>query len=75
LLETKKDEVSVGWRKLLNGQLHNFHSSLNIITVTRTRMILWAGHLESMWNEKHILNYSPKSERKRTLDWYRRRWM
>jgi hypothetical protein len=34
----KRDEIIVGWRKLLNEELHDFYSSVNI-----TRMIIQGG--------------------------------
>jgi hypothetical protein len=33
----KGDEVSGGWRKLHNEELHNLYSSLSIITMTKLR--------------------------------------
>jgi hypothetical protein len=33
ILGPKREEVMGGWRKLYNGQLHNFYTSTNIITV------------------------------------------
>jgi hypothetical protein len=35
---TKRDEVTGGWRKLHNGELDNFYSSPNIITVKEDEM-------------------------------------
>jgi len=34
---SKRQEVTEGWRKLLNGELHNFYPSSNIIRVTKTK--------------------------------------
>jgi hypothetical protein len=39
----KRDEVTEGWRKLHNEELHIFYSSLSIIMVIRSRRIRWAG--------------------------------
>jgi hypothetical protein len=40
----KRDEVTRGWRKLQNEELHNLYSSPIII-----RMIMpWTGHVERM---------------------------
>jgi hypothetical protein len=33
----KRDEVTGGWRKLYNDELHNLYSSLNIIRMIKTR--------------------------------------
>jgi hypothetical protein len=40
----KRDEVTVGWRKLHNEELHNLYSSPSIIRVITSRMMRWAGH-------------------------------
>jgi hypothetical protein len=34
---SKRDEVITGWRKLYNVEIHNLHSSLNIIRIMKTR--------------------------------------
>jgi hypothetical protein len=41
----KRDEVSRGWRKLHDEELHNLYGSLNIIRVIEPRRIRWAGHV------------------------------
>jgi hypothetical protein len=33
----KREEVEGGWRRLHNEELHNFYTSPNIITVTKSR--------------------------------------
>jgi hypothetical protein len=40
----KRDEVTRGWRKLHNEELHNFYSSPSIIRVIKSRRMRWAGH-------------------------------
>jgi hypothetical protein len=42
---TKRDEVTGGWRKLHNGELHYYHSSPNIIRMIKSRRMGWAGHV------------------------------
>jgi hypothetical protein len=37
--------VDSGWRKLHNEELHDVHSSPNIICVIKSRMMRWAGHV------------------------------
>jgi hypothetical protein len=39
----KKDEVTGGWRKLHNVELHNLHSSPNIIRMIKSRRMRWMG--------------------------------
>jgi hypothetical protein len=41
----KRDEVAGGWRKLLNGEVHNFYSSPSIIRTVRSRMMKLVGHV------------------------------
>jgi hypothetical protein len=38
-------EVLGGWRKLLNEVLYNLYSSSDIIRMTKSRMMRWAGHV------------------------------
>jgi len=38
-------EVTGGWRKLYSEGLHNLYSSPNIICVTKSRRMRWAGHV------------------------------
>jgi hypothetical protein len=41
----KRDEVTGGWRKLHNEELHNLYSLPSIITIIRSRKIKLAGHI------------------------------
>jgi hypothetical protein len=41
----KRDEVTGGWRKLHNEELHNLSSSSNIIRMIKSRRMRWAGHV------------------------------
>jgi hypothetical protein len=41
----KRDEVTGGWRKLHNEELHNLYSSLNITRITKSRRIRWTWHI------------------------------
>jgi hypothetical protein len=41
----KRDEVTGGWRKLHNEELHNLYSSPNIIRMIRSRRMRWEGDL------------------------------
>jgi hypothetical protein len=43
----KRDEVTGGWRKLHN-ELHNLYSSSNIIRMTKSRRMRWAGQVAGM---------------------------
>jgi hypothetical protein len=41
----KRDEVTGGWRKLHNEELHNLYSSLSIIRMDKSRRMTWAGNV------------------------------
>jgi hypothetical protein len=44
----KRDEVTGGWRKLHNEELHGLYSSPSIIRVIKERRMRWAGHVARM---------------------------
>jgi hypothetical protein len=44
----KRDEVTGGWRKLHNEELHNLYSSPSIIRMIKSRRMRWAGHVARM---------------------------
>jgi hypothetical protein len=72
----KRDEVTGGWRKLHNEELHTLYSSSNIIRMIKSKRIKWAGHVARIWETKNayrILVVTP--ERKRPLGRPRRRWV
>jgi hypothetical protein len=54
----KREEVTGGWRKLHNMELHKLYSSPNIIVVIKLRRMRWVGHGR---NEKCIQNFSWKT--------------
>jgi hypothetical protein len=44
----ERDEVTGGWRKLHNEELHNLYSSPSIIRMIKSRRMRWAGHVARM---------------------------
>jgi hypothetical protein len=44
----KRDEVTGEWRRLHNKELNALYSSPNIIQVTKSRRLRWAGHVARM---------------------------
>jgi hypothetical protein len=71
----KRDEVTGGWRKLHNEELHNLYSSPNIIRMIKSRRMRWVEHVArngKMRNEYTIL--VGKSEGKRPLGRPKSRW-
>jgi hypothetical protein len=47
----KKDEVTGGWRKLHNEELHNLYSSPSIIRMIKSRRKRWAGEWSTTGGE------------------------
>jgi hypothetical protein len=45
---SERDEVTGGWRRLQNGELHDLYSSPNIIRVITSRRMSWVGHVACM---------------------------
>jgi hypothetical protein len=44
----KRDEMTGGWRKLHNEELHSLYSSPNIIRMIKSRRVKWTGHVARM---------------------------
>jgi hypothetical protein len=71
----KMDEVTAGWRKLHNEQLHDLYSSPGIVRVIRARSIRWAGHVMRMGKVRGAYNIlAGRPEGKRQLGRPRHRW-
>jgi hypothetical protein len=72
----KRDEVTGGWRKLHNDELHNLYYSPSIIRMIKLRRMKWAGHVARMGEKRYsyrILVGNP--EGKRPVGRPRRRWV
>jgi hypothetical protein len=48
ILGPKTDEVTGGWRKLHNEELHNFYFPPSLIRVSKSRRMRWVGHVARM---------------------------
>jgi hypothetical protein len=49
----KRDEVTGGWRKLHNEELHNLYSSPSIIRMVKSRKMTWSGHVARMGQKRN----------------------
>jgi hypothetical protein len=47
-----RDEMTGGWRKLHNEELHNLYSSPSIIKMTKSRTMRWEGHVAGIGTRK-----------------------
>jgi hypothetical protein len=71
----KRDEVTGGWRKLLNEELHGLYSSPIIVRVIKARRLRWVGHVVHMGEVRG--SYSilvGRPEGRRPLGRPRHRW-
>jgi hypothetical protein len=62
----KRDEVTGGFRKLHNEELHNLYSSPSIIRMIKSMRMRWAGHVAWMGEERNayrILVGKPEGKR------------
>jgi len=48
IFKPKKEEVTGGWRKLHNYELHNLHSLSDIVRMTEPGRMKWADHVTCM---------------------------
>jgi hypothetical protein len=74
----KSDDVTGGWGKLHNEELHNLYSSPSIIRMMKSRRMSWARHVALMGDKRTVLVYRilvGKPERKRLLARPRHRWV
>jgi hypothetical protein len=49
----KRAEVTGGWRKLHNEELHNLYSSPSVIGMVKSRRMRWAGHVARMGEQRN----------------------
>jgi hypothetical protein len=47
-------EIMGEFRKLHNGELHNLHSSPDIISQIKSRRMRWAGHVAHMGEGRNV---------------------
>jgi hypothetical protein len=75
ILTPKRDEVTGGWRKLHNEELHDLYSSPSIIRIIKSRRMRWAGHVARIGEKINVCRLLVgKPEGKRLLGRPKRRW-
>jgi hypothetical protein len=61
----QREEVTGGWRKLHNEELHNLYSSPSIIRTLKSRRTRWVGQVArmgEMWNVYRMLVGKPEGK-------------
>jgi hypothetical protein len=61
----KGDEVTGGWRKLHNEELHNLYSSPSTIRMILSVKMRWAGHVARMGRRGMHIGYWCESQEER----------
>jgi hypothetical protein len=74
IFEPKRGEVTGGWRKLHNEELHNLYTLPNIIRMIKSRRMRRAGHVARM-SGMHVGYWWESQKEKRLLGTQKRRWM
>jgi hypothetical protein len=71
----KRDEVTGGWIKLHNEELHGSYSPPSIVRVIKERRMRWVGHVARMGDVRGAYNILVgKPEGRRLLGRPKRRW-
>jgi hypothetical protein len=71
----KRNEVTKGWRKLHNEELHGLYSSPSIVRVIKVRMMRWAWRVARMGEVRGAYNIlAGRPEGRRPLGRPKRRW-
>jgi hypothetical protein len=71
----KRDEVTGGWRKLHNEELHGLYSSPGFVREIKARRMRWTGHVARMGDMRGAYNILVgRPEGRRPLGRPRRIW-
>jgi hypothetical protein len=57
IFRPKRDEVTGGWKKVLNEELHDLYSSPNIVRVIKSRRMRWAGHVARIGRKEACIGF------------------
>jgi hypothetical protein len=72
----KRDELTVGWRKLHNEEPYNLYSSLNTVRMIKSWRKRWVEHIARRREKRNAYRILVgKPEGKRPLGRRRRRWV
>jgi hypothetical protein len=63
IFEPKTDEMTGGWRKLHNEELHNLYSSPSIIRMIKSTSMRWKGHVARMRRRRMHVKYWWESQK------------
>jgi hypothetical protein len=75
ILGLKRNEAMGGWKKLHNEELHNLYSLPNIIGMTKSRRMRWAGHVACLVDKRTPYRVLVgESEEERPVGRLRHRW-
>jgi hypothetical protein len=62
---SRRDDVTGDWRKLHNEELHNLHSSPNLIRMIKSKRMRWAEHVARMGETRNDTGYWWQSQKER----------
>jgi hypothetical protein len=62
----KRDEVKVQWKKLNDGELHNFYLSPDIIRQIKSRKMRWAENVARMGEGRNVYRVLVESPKERS---------
>jgi hypothetical protein len=72
----KRNEVTGGWRKLHNEELHSLYSSPSIIRMIKSRRMKLTGHVAQMREKRNVYRILvEKPDGMRPVGRPRRRWV
>jgi hypothetical protein len=66
IFEPRRNEVTRGWIKLHNEELHYFYSAPNVIIMMTSRRRRWAGNVALMGEKGTHIDFGGKARRKET---------
>jgi hypothetical protein len=72
----KRDEATGEWRKQHNKELHDLYSSPSLITMIKSRRMIWAGQVTRIGEKRNMYRLSEgKAAGKRPLRRPKRSWV